>query len=235
MQNCKLMAVAALVVMAAFTSVRADMILTIRCMADDQTSTYDFFIPCKAGDADWTLQEPVNLLGQNEVKLATIRELSLQTNAEPFVNLHFSLEAGSADTTFNVRSALLEFDPLVNPLAYASAGITLTGDADGARITGLLADGMCYQARYNGSSVYENLLPGFDAGSDMTLTQSQRRPTATYDNISGTVSSMQTEFNFVLSALDQASGTSRFEVIPEPTSMSLLALGALSLLRRKRR
>jgi hypothetical protein len=40
---------------------------------------------------------------------------------------------------------------------------------------------------------------------------------------------------FTLSAGDQASATSRFEVVPEPATMSLLALGGIATLIRRRR
>jgi hypothetical protein len=53
--------------------------------------------------------------------------------------------------------------------------------------------------------------------------------------IAGSVSSIESEFHFVLSANQEASGTSMFEVVPEPVGLSFLALGGLALLRRKPR
>lgn len=161
------------------------------------------------------------------------RQVSIQTDVEPYVNLRFAVEANATDTTFDISSAVVSFSPLSNPQAYASAGVTLTSDVDGATITGLFS-GMNYQARYNGSTVYANLVAGFSIPGDQTVVHGERKPASGYQTISGTVSSIQSEFNFTLSALDQASGTSRFEVIPEPATLSLLGLGGLAMLRRRK-
>jgi hypothetical protein len=164
--------------------------------------------------------------------------LSIQTDGDPYVNLRFAVEAGATDATFDINSAVVSFIPILNPQVYASAGITLTSDDDGATATGLFG-GMTYQARCNGSIVYTNLVAGFSIPGDQTVVHSERDPASGYDTILGTVSSIQSEFDFTLSALEQASGTSRFEVtsisIPEPVTMSVLGLGGLGLLLRRRR
>ena len=41
------------------------------------------------------------------------------------------------------------------------------------------------------------------------------------------------QFHFTVSANDQATGTSVYVITPEPTSLALLALGGLGLLRRR--
>lgn len=208
--------------------------------ADGQTATREFLVStCDGEPVDQTLvtpDEPMDLL-VGGTRLARITALQVATDSDPYVNLRFAVEAGSVDTTFDVVSALVSFDALINPQAYATAGITLTSDSDGALITGLL-DEKTYQARYNGTTVYASLAQGFLIGGDVTLTGSERSPATGYDTIFGAVSSIQSEFNFTLSAMDQASGTSRFEVIagvPEPATMSLLAIGALATLIRRRR
>jgi hypothetical protein len=51
------------------------------------------------------------------------------------------------------------------------------------------------------------------------------------------VSSITAEFDFTLSANEQASGTSRFDVeqgVPEPATMSLLVMGAMALLAKRK-
>ncbi|MGA2172549.1 MAG: PEP-CTERM sorting domain-containing protein [Sedimentisphaerales bacterium] len=170
---------------------------------------------------------------------AAIESLTLTSNGDPEVGIEFGVRAGSSTTTFSILSDVISFDPLVNPTAYASAGVTLTDrtPTPGATITGLF-DGKTHQARYNGSIVFANLVDGFSIGSG-TLTASEDKPLSGSQVISGTLTSIESEFSFKLSARDSASGTSTFEIIPavvpEPATVGLLGLGTLSLLRRKRR
>jgi hypothetical protein len=228
----------AVVLLAATLPAAADaVLLTVRATTGLTSEVQQFTIPCSGGATSWTFSTPTEIKDGDTV-LGRILMLEIQTDVEPYVNLNFSLEAGPADTIFDLQSALVSFSPLVNPQAFASAGITLTSDTDGAKITGLFG-GKTYQARYNGTTVYADLVSGFTMGGNDSLLNSQRQPilAPTYATISDTVSSIRSEFNFTLSALDQASGTSRFEVIqgvPEPATLSLLALGGLAMLRRRK-
>jgi hypothetical protein len=54
-------------------------------------------------------------------------------------------------------------------------------------------------------------------------------------SIAGLVTDIQAEYQFTLSANDSASGTSRFEVVPEPVAMHLALLGIVGLLLARRR
>jgi hypothetical protein len=225
----------AFLVVASASPVLADVIVTIKCTSGQQTATQDFLIQCGPESSDWTLSEPIALIGADGV-LGTITELSYQSNSDPFVNLQFAVQAGNTDTTFDITSAVVSFTALNNPWAYASAGVTLTGDSDGATITGLLDGGSVYQATYNSSTVFASLVSGFTIPADQTVTQPGRYPASGTVTIPTSVSSIQSEFKFTLSALDQASGTSRFEVVvPEPATISLLVLGGLAMLRRNRK
>jgi hypothetical protein len=222
----------AVVLLAATLPAAADVLLSVKCTAGQASSVQEFLVPCSGGKADWMLPGPFDIMA-GDVLLGKVTELSIQTDAEPYVNLRCAVEAGATDATFDISSAVVSFSLLSNPQAYASAGVTLTSDADGATITGLFG-GMNYQARYNGSTVYANLVAGFSIPGDQTVVHAERKPASGYGTISGTVSSIQSEFNFTLSAFDQASATSRFEVIPEPATFSLLALGGLAMLRRRK-
>lgn len=226
----------AVVLLAATLPAAADMLLSVKCTAGEAIAVQEFQVTCNGGVADWTLPSPVDIMAGN-LLLARITELSIQTDVEPYVNLLFAVEAGATDATFDISSALVSFSPLTNPQAYASAGVTLTSDGDGAAITGLLS-GMNYQARYNGGTIYANLVAGFSIAGDDSVVRRGRTPASGHGTIYDDVSSIQSEFNFTLSALDQASGTSRFEVIagviPEPATLSLLALGGLAMLRRRK-
>jgi hypothetical protein len=229
------LAAVATVLLAATLPAAANMILSVKCTAGQASAVQEFEILCNEGIADWTLPGPVSIMA-GDMLLGRITDLSIQTDVEPYVNLRFAVEAGATDTTFDITSAVVSFDPLLRPDAYASAGVTLTSDNNGATITGLLS-GMNYQARYNGGSVYASLVAGFLIPGDQTVVSTDRKPAAGPETIFATVSSIQSEFHFTLSALDQASGTSRFEVVPslvpEPATLSLLALGGLALVRRR--
>ncbi len=183
------------------------------------------------GNSVWVLNQKVSILD------GSIDSLKLTVNADPEVGIEFGVRAGSSTTTFDILSTdtdVVTFDPLVNPTAYASAGITLTDRATaGATITGLFDGGKTHQARYNGSIVFANLVEGFSIGSG-TLTASEAKPLSGSQIINSTLTSIESEFYFTLSARDSASGTSTFEVAPEPATLCLLGFGALSVIRRKK-
>lgn len=161
--------------------------------------------------------------------------LKLTMDSDPEVGIEFGVRAGSTLTTFDILSDIVLFDALVNPQAYASAGVTLTDrpTVSGAAITGLFDQGKTHQARYNSSSVFANLVSGFGIPSG-TLTASEEKGNEfSMITIGDTLTSIESEFHFTLSARDSASGTSNFVVIPEPTTIALLGLGVLGFLRRK--
>jgi len=214
----------------------ADMTITVSCTGGGQSGVQQFTIPCNDGLVNWALPSPVTIMA-GDMTLGTIKGMTVQSCDEPYVDLFFDVEAGASDTAFDITSSVVSFTATVNPLAYASAGVTLTSDNNGATMTGLFGQGKVYQAVYNGSSVYASLVGGYSILGDLTDTHSDRQPAAGNDTILDTVSSIQSEFKFELSALDQASGTSRFEVTPEPATLVLLSVGGAGLMavRRRRR
>ncbi|MHB9070256.1 MAG: hypothetical protein ACYC54_07785 [Sedimentisphaerales bacterium] len=165
--------------------------------------------------------------------------LKLKINSDPEVGIEFGVRAGGLTTTFQIISAVVAFSSLVNPTADASAGVTLTdrlsgtGAAAGATITGLFDGGKVHQARYNTSTVFANLVSGFSIPTG-TLTDEEAKPVSGSETINDTLTSIESEFYFTLSARDAASGTSNFIVIPEPATIAILSIGALSLLRIKK-
>jgi len=168
--------------------------------------------------------------------LAYITDVALTIEADPAVDLGFVVFAGPNLTTITVTSPTVSFSTLSNPDAWASAGITLTdGDGTGATATGLQTGSKVYQARYNAGTEWANLIPTLSAGANSTNGANDRRPGAGWETISDNVSSIQAEYKFSLTASDQAGGTSRFEVVPEPATVGLLAIGLGAVLTRRRR
>jgi hypothetical protein len=146
----------------------------------------------------------------------------------------FAITAGQADTTVTILSTVLSFDPLVNPNGAASAGLTLTeaGGNPPASLVGLTGDlGSAYAAYYNvpPGTVFAEFVPSLYTAT----TTSGSGNTGGWVLIPDTVSSMQVEYSFVLSAMDLASSTSNYLIVPEPAGLALLAVGAIALLRRR--
>ena len=165
-----------------------------------------------------------------------VKELTCMVIADPAVTLSFAVIAGATDTDFTLTAPSVTTGGLIDPEAYASAGMDVTGDGDGATATGQHPGTKAYQARYNGSTAFANLVDQITFSVPDTQGKSGREPAAGWSTISDTVNSIDAQFKFRLSALDFASGTSRFEVVPEPATLGCMGLGlAVMLLRRKAR
>ncbi len=208
------------------------------------TGSVEYYFPVGTvieGTYSWNLDEPVAIMNAaNTLQLTTVETLNLVYNADPAVTLNFSVVAGNYGSNITVTSAVITFDPIVKPLAYATAGVTVTdNNLNGATLTGLLTNGAAYEARYNNPAVtWASLLTSpVVAPMAGSTSVSARRPLlpVEWEIIPATVDRISSQFRFHLTASDSASGTSRFEVIvPEPVSLGLLLLGSLVLLRGRR-
>jgi hypothetical protein len=118
-------------------------------------------------------------------------------------------------------------------------------DGNGATLTGLESGGNAYRAIYNGGTSWTSLNSSFAFTKPYdSQAQSDRDPASGMGLIPDTLTSIQSEYSFTLSANDQASGTSVFNVqdpaVPEPLTFvgvltGLAGLGGYVRSRTKRR
>jgi hypothetical protein len=239
--RCAFAALVMLIFVSADIGAQATLIndpLTVTLQEGSDSGTFTMNVPSNS-PVVWNSSGPVNVFSSSHpsLLLGSIDGLSISLDSDPNVSLGFAVTAGGADTTFTISSPVVSFSPLTNPQGFASAGVTLTDNVGtGATFTGLFPGPKGYQAQYNsGSAVFANLVPSFSV-VNTTLTTSERFPVAGTTVVPGVVSNIESQFSFVLSANDSASGTSRFNVTaPEPSSMILALLGATALLWRVRR
>jgi MYXO-CTERM domain-containing protein len=166
--------------------------------------------------------------------VATLDQATLTILGDPQITLNFAMTAGSLDTTVAISSAVLSYAPFVNPDGLASAGLTLTeSNGDTATLTGLGGSGNAYVASYNAppGTIFAEFVPQLYV-SEQYGSASDSGSTG-WLPISDTVANMQAQYSFLLTAGDQASGTSVFVIIPEPAGLALLALGGLVIGRRR--
>ncbi len=152
------------------------------------------------------------------------------------VNLGFSVIAGTEDTQFTIKSALVSFDTIANGEARASAAFTVTDFVGtGATLSGDGPAGGAYLAQYNGfvpdgTTFVEDLTDDIVAISG-SVGDSFTEPATGYTSI-GEVSDMSAEIVFTLTANGLASGSSNYEIIPEPSALLLIVAG-LAFARRR--
>lgn len=172
----------------------------------------------------WNLAEMLELQDAEGDIIGILSGGSVRYKDDPFIALGFSAQAGGSPTTFTFSSALLSF-PTINPAtATASAGLTLTDTGgNGALLTGNGWGGGSFEADYNNGTPFVSFIPSLSVPNGSTAGAGNQPST-----LLGPVFNMQSFFAFTLSAEDLASGTSSFNVIPEPAALALLVLGLIA-------
>jgi len=212
-------------------------LVTIVVTSDEGTAVGQWEFP---GPADqqparfaWSLDQPRPLRTQNGKVLAT--------DGDPAVDVRFDVKGNTEPLDVSMKSAINAFPALTNPLAFTSAGLTLTDTSpfwnpDGAWMQEAPGNEYIYRALYNVDPGTEagSLFAGFFKHADMqvtggTLSVARNSAQEGKFSIAGVVNNIQTRFDFSLSPHDLASGTAHFEVIPEPGALTLLAMAVLGL------
>lgn len=190
----------------------------------------------------WALAAPVTIFDTHSgLPLARLLAASAEYIEDPVVNLSFNVEAGGILTNFEVASALLSFPTIDSPQGQASVGLSVTDTgSDGATLTGLVPGGGSYLAQYNGlapgGTTFAQLLQSVSASAGESNTDAANVPGGNgFLPIAGGASDMSSRFDFQLTANDLASGTSHWEVVvPTPSALAFLILGAAGLGRKRR-
>ena len=214
-------------------------LISIRATDGGESAEANWLLPMGtliSGHKEWKI--PNKALASRGTNLGVIKLLEVAVDADPGISVNFSVEnTTNSPKTYEVTTIPLEFPAIVNPLAYATAAFTLTdSDGNGATLTGLLPGGKAYEAIYNNGDpgiVWTRLVGSFTADAYDSAISKERRPgvSPNREMIPATIHSIQAHYKFELSAHDQVSLTSRFDVIdvPEPSILALLGAGAFGL------
>jgi len=191
------------------------------------------------GNFMWSLGDSVNIVDDNDQNVFTLDAASvrIENNREGFgpsqlLSLNFQVLAGAQNTVFSVDSAVLSFAAISNAQGRASAAVTVT-DINGGGATYTPMGAGAYGAYYNGSNLFQNLIGTVTADPFSTGDSNEAFPAVGFTGIGASLTDIQSDWNFTLSAGDIAAGTSEFEIIPAPAT-AVLGLAGLAGLRRRR-
>ena len=223
-------------------------IIQITATRGGYSDTFEMVFPVGSIIEDtftWELDAPIMLSDQG-TDLAYLEELGVTFNADPSVILGLDTTNSSAtdEVYVNVKSARIVFGEITDAYARAWAQVSVTDKGGIAGIAyvdnaGTFPFDKLYQARYSTdpivhtNDVFASLVSEFQ--TDFGQTVQERLPARNYSSLGTSVYMMEAEFEFILSAGDRANCLSNFEIVPEPTTLSILAFGGLFVLRRRRR
>jgi hypothetical protein len=183
------------------------------------------------GDFSFSMSNTVELTDDFGRVIGTLTGLSVGFIGDPQISIGFSVQSGAVPTSFTIASGLNAFASILNPAASGVASMTLTdNNSNGATLTGNVAPGFSYGARFNGTNTYLNRVNDLVAGPGQTVNDTGFLTGV----VLGSVTDQSALYSFTLSGGDTASGTSVYTVVPAPATGALLLLGGLALARRRR-
>lgn len=217
----------------------SDVVLTVRATSERSEGVLEITSDQGYWDGDnffWTARQDISITGADGQVLGTVGAGShLALYADPQIAMGFSFQAGSDPTNVTVSSSVLSFPTISSPQGRADVAFTVMDFfGSGASLSGLEPGGGAYRAFYNGSTTF------VDAVHQITVVPPDALADGSYVYPGGgayaaipvPVSSMGAEISFTLSPYGFASGSSNYEIIPEPAGLILLVVG-LGVLRRR--
>lgn len=222
----------------------SDIVLRIEATNEMGTAVFEGHLSdgtfYEGGEYIWESRTPIMMLNQAGQVIATLNNARVRCVEDPVVQVNFSVSAGSLMTAFTINSPLLSFATITNAAGRASAGVTATDtDGNGATVASA-GQPELYLSQYNGfvpsGTLFADLIPGpvVAAAFDSAAASESSPGGGLYSPIANPVSNMSARYAFTLTANDEASGTSTYEIIPAPGALALLGLGGLAATRRRR-
>jgi hypothetical protein len=214
----------------------SDVVLAIHALSGRTEGSLEITVDQGTWEGDnffWSTDVAIPIMSGSEV-LGTFGPGHLELYADPSVALGFSFQSGDVPLSVTISSALLSFPSMPNPAARTSAAATLLDlSGAGAALTGTGPGGFAYRALFEDGSTFASGIPELVVTPPESLAATSfTYPGVGYVPVSPSHTGISAQWSFMVTARAMVSGSSEFEIIPEPASLLLLAVG-LGLVRRR--
>jgi hypothetical protein len=214
----------------------SDVVLAIHALSGRSEGSLEITADQGTWDGDnffWSTDVAIPIMSGSEV-LGTFGPGHLELYADPSVAMGFSFQSGEVPLSVTISSALLSFPSMPNPAARTSAAATLLDlSGAGAALTGTGPGGFAYRALFEDGSTFASGIPELVVTPpDSLAATSFTYPAVGYLPVSSSHTGISAQWSFTISARAMVSGSSEFEIIPEPASLLLIVVG-FGLIRRR--